>query len=102
MTPLEISELLARAIGWKDIILFGNKIWVRGNVRTFSSNQKGYEIFDHMDWAVAGPIAERYDCFPTQNIWGGWHSSYHQCAGTVQAFTLQRAIAMAVIQGAKK
>jgi hypothetical protein len=46
---------------------------------------------------VIGPIAERYDAFPYQSVNGNWVSAalgYHD--------TPQKAIALAVIQGAKK
>jgi hypothetical protein len=95
MTDIEIDKALALAIGWReDQIVVGGALFIEFNVDNF-----GYEFrsFSHRDWNVIGPIAERYDCFPYQSIHGGWVSaalSHHD--------TPQKAIALAVIEGAKK
>jgi len=87
MTDLEISKALALAIGWKkdDIAMFSNEMEVWSG---------GWRTFDYRDWNVIGPIAERYDCFPTK-MNGGWY-----CLDEY-ADTPQKAIALYVI-GAKK
>lgn len=92
MTELEISKALALAIGWKEL-----QIKVTDAVFVW----RGYWcIFDYRDWNVIGPIAARYDCFP-MNVDAGWCSSNLQHA-VAYADTPQKAIAMAVIEGAKK
>ena len=106
LSDLEISKALALAIGWPDVFFSEGKCVVDTEDKAITLKLRGYwmiglRIFDYRDWAVIGPIAEKFDCFPTQGVWGEWHSSYHQCAGSVQAVTPQKAIAMAVI-GAKK
>jgi len=92
MTDLEISKALALAIGWKkDVIaVFSNEMEVWSG---------GWRIFDYRDWNVIGPIAERYNCFPS-HTWGHWESCVNY--GSIYAEdTPQKAIALAVI-GAKK
>lgn len=103
MTDLEISKALALAIGWKNVLVLGGYVLVHtGNpgdkvfFRKHSNTVHNHRIFDYRDWSVIGPIAERYDCFPTsENLrlesgFGLW------------ADTPQKAIALAVIAGAKK
>lgn len=108
LTDLEISKALALAIGWSDATVCsvsaqcyittpngidkfkpkeGWPFWVRGRV------------FDYRDWNVIGPIAEKFDCFPR------WNGASWESVGLtdyVYANTPQKAIALAVIQGAKK
>lgn len=93
MNDIEISKALALVIGWN---VLNNKycqdcwVWTGGN----------WKIFDYRDWNVIGPIAERYRCFPlgTGSQWAS-RTGTHVC---MYADTPQRAIAMAVIAGAKK
>jgi hypothetical protein len=106
MTDLEISKALALAIGWKTVSQFGN---AAGDVATFVgggiSNYSGWREFDYRDWKVAGPIAERYDAFPNYyKHLNGWSSGavVGDIFSRADADTPQKAIALAVIQGAKK
>ena len=100
MTDIEIDRALALAIGWKDepnkmrvSDLWGLQVWI------------GYwSNFGHRDWRVIGPIAERYDCFPLRLSGRAWEaiSRGKYKLGFVKADTPQKAIALAVIEGAKK
>ena len=97
-SDLEIDCALALAIGWKDepnkmrvSNIIGLQVWI------------GYWAnFSYRDWNVIGPIAARYDCFPSsfhcgiRNEWGAYSTVYRF------ADTPQKAIALAVIHGAKK
>lgn len=96
MTDLEISKALALAIGWESYTDIDTCYVVD------HANQCD-RVFDYLDWAIIGPIAERYDCFPMKAI-GGWYSSnWFEGKEVVQMYadTPQKAIALAVIQGAK-
>jgi len=98
MTDVEINKALALAIGWKgsDLIL---------NHKCFLYCFEGQEfvgVFDHKDWNVIGPIAEKYNMFPyrlriteEREYWNVF--TYKDNV----ADTPQKAIALAVI-GAKK
>lgn len=96
MTDLEISKALALAIGWKvkDISYVGQHLIVWNDDNLFSKE------FDYRDWAVIGPIAERYKCFPFKDPWYKWIAGV---GGYPKVFadTPQKTIALAVI-GAKK
>lgn len=101
MTDLEISKALALAIGWKrSDIMECNwppflQVWFDGDWRDF----------DYTDWNVIGPIAARYDAFPTKTSSGtGWANIAFETRNPtdVREATPQKAIAMAVIEGAKK
>ena len=101
MTDLEISKALALAIGWP-----ASKIHTQlyGTGYAISIIQPDMEavlrIFDYRDWNVIGPIAEKYNCFPTKMGYGLWDASI--AFGTIYgADTPQKAIALAVI-GAEK
>jgi hypothetical protein len=107
MTDLEISKALALAIGWKendddpdvqtvvpshlceDVYL---EVWFENN----------WCPFDYRDWNVIGPIAERYDCFPYKTYYGKWTAWGGDCSDCSEYKTPQKAIALAVIKGAKK
>lgn len=104
MTDLEISRALARAIGWKDSrhdpdvvtvipMCGGGYVSVRFN--------GWWTDFDYRDWGVIGPIAEKYKSFP-KNVGISWISWFNQCSYCTVADTPQKAIALAVIEGAKK
>ena len=101
MTDMEINKALALAIGWEHIGLSARKedaVCVR-------EVDGWWQTFDYRDWNVIGPIAERYDCFPVSNISMWWvpRCATHSLGGRgTLADTPQRAIAMAVIHGAKK
>ena len=91
MTDLEISEALALAIGWKVKEKHGNCYVHYGKAL--------WRYFDYRDWAVIGPIAEKFDAFPckaTAPSAGEWFA-----APDVYADIPQKAIALAVI-GAKR
>lgn len=96
MTDIEIDRALALAIGWKedDIALVpgvGVEVWV-GHLR--------WKYFNHRDWTVISPIAERYDCFPLRLRGREWEaiSRGKYKLEFVKADTPQRAIALAVIR----
>ena len=94
MNDTEISKRLSLAIGLKPdhIICLDAHVYV--DITPKSPGSAGWRIFSHKDWSVAGPIAERYDCFPRKD--GGWY-----VWGLKLYDTPQEAIALAVI-GAKK
>lgn len=97
MTDLEISKALALAIGWPKVYESPTAVWVSADTYDVDSRP-----FDYRDWNVIGPIAEKYNAFPYQ-LPGRpeWYAGVHQHA-LVNCSTPQRAIAMAVIQGAKR
>lgn len=101
LSDLEISEALALAIGWKKEQIHKNlfidvlQVVVRDN-----DEWAVMQAFDYRDWSVIGPIAEKYNCFPTKMGYGLWDASI--AFGTIYgAETPQKAIALAVI-GAEK
>jgi hypothetical protein len=113
MTDMEISRALALAIGWKETLVLGGYMLVyTGNpgdkvyFRKRGNFVHNHRIFDYRDWAVAGPIAERYDCFPARTHihvhLGEWWARFRGRGFPAYADTPQKAIALAVIQGAKK
>jgi hypothetical protein len=95
-SDIEIDKALALAIGWN-----GNCVRNIGEVVILYTKRYAWRVFSHRDWNVIGPIAARYDCFPsrfrngTRTEWGAYSTAYGF------ADTPQRAIALAVI-GAKK
>jgi hypothetical protein len=98
MTDLEISKALALAIGWTP----GRMFVVEGKLRIpRNEKQWSWQVFDYRDWNIAGPIAEKYNCFPTKlealELWGSNIGNKRAEFG----YTPQSAIALAVI-GAKK
>lgn len=106
MTDIELDLALALAIGWKEDDLI--EAQTRVLACDYEENQDSpycWRTFSHLDWNVIGPIAERYDCFPVSDISMWWvpRCARHSLGGLgTLASTPQRAIAMAVIQGAKK
>jgi hypothetical protein len=102
MTDLEISKALALAIGYafEDVYYHGPlDIALRDKCVIHVKHDSKWRIFDYRDWAVIGPIAAQYECFPAKSAAFGWKSTigFHR----EYADTPQRAIALAVI-GAKK
>ena len=110
MTDLEISKVLALAIGWPEADVFitagmclADTHNRRNKVKVNSYWMHGCRVFDHKDWTVIGPIAERYNCFPyahrdvksglLDGKWVVWPNTLED--------TPQKAIALAVI-GLKK
>ena len=105
MTDIEIDLALAFAIGWPSYWVVthrtaGVQIWVQKESAPYDW---GWRAFSHKDWNVISPIAERYDCFPLKTSTDEWGASINSTPwDRVYVDTPQRAIAMAVIQGAKK
>ena len=103
MTDIEISKALALAIGWKPEQLQDRKKYMLAP-RSIDA-MDFWHRFDYRDWSVIGPIAERYNCFPSSVYPQRWRSkrwrSIVQGRSCVYADTPQKAIALAVI-GAKK
>lgn len=96
-SDVEISRALALAIGWPFVTLENGICEVRDGADYFL-----WSCFDHREWNVAGPIAERYNKFPYMHRdndglpdgkWVVWPNTI--------ADTPQTAIAMAVINGAE-
>mgnify|MGYP000535923563 CR=1 FL=1 len=104
MTDLEISRALALAIGWseREIYSIGEELQI--GYYFDSSGDEVSRRFDYRDWAVAGPIAEKFDCFPYQSSAGTWITTLGAKNAPwpfYAADTPQKAIALAVI-GAEK
>ena len=102
MTDLEISKALALAIGWTEdrVAMGAMAVWVKVPYE-FSAGHY-YAAFDYRDWNVISPIAEKYDCFPEKHWQGPPYDGWLAGKLGVPADTPQKAIALAVIQGAKK
>ena len=92
MTNQEINQKLALAIGYREIVVQEDSGFMYVN-RPLKHCETWWVNFDFMDWQVAGPIAERFDCFPQRSkVWGFWFTD------DSEAHTPQLAIAMAVIE----
>jgi hypothetical protein len=101
MDDLTLNKTLAMAIGWPRIALyeFGKSLYIAVG--------KGMRKFDYKDWAVIGPIAAEYNCFP-KNASQQWQVEYiikmTDKTGSIRfqelAFgeTPQKAIAKAVLR----
>ena len=90
-SDLEIDRALALAIGWRKTCESTKTFWVVED----SGNRR---VFDHRDWNVIGPIAEKYNMFPyrlriTEGR-GYWNVFTYK---DNVADTPQKAIALAVI-----
>jgi hypothetical protein len=99
MTDLEISKALALSIGWPVVFSDGKTAYVDTGIT-------GPNLpFDYRDWAVIGPIAEKFDCFPYKTTATQWVTTLGDTSRKPWPFygadTPQKAIALAVI-GAKK
>jgi len=96
MTDLEINKALALAIGWDknliDVEVWGEEPWIE----IWDKPARTWRVFDYRDWAVIGPIAERYNAFPWRTV-DGWVSVLDYRFEN----TPQRAIALAVIEARK-
>ena len=96
-TELTLSTKLAKAIGWKQMRVMYNRLYVA--VQAPLGNDMFIPVwteFDYRDWSVIAPIAQRYNCFPGQNkSTKFWVSSLGEQIG--YASTPQEAIAEAVI-----
>jgi hypothetical protein len=106
-TDLEISKALALAIGWRYVYTTDAMCLVY----TFDARNKakvrgvwlvGCRVFDYRDWNVIGPIAERFDLFPMNAICHADQWAIVTESIEVYTDTPQKAVALAVIQGAKK
>ena len=101
MTDVEISKALALAIGWKRMLLNPE---ADGLKQCWVWTGQKWRLFDHKDWNVIGQIAARYNAFPIQSTKKTWSA----CVGdgsnkwVDHIDTPQKAIALAVIEGAKK
>lgn len=99
MTDLEISKQLALVIGWPKSRV--SDYMTDNFVLITEWPEVGFvRRFDYQDWAVIGPIAEKYDCFPLK-VGDSWLSRYLWRGQRGRADTPQKAIALAVI-GTKK
>lgn len=106
MTDIEINRALALAIGWTedqmlvDVLSGGQRIL---NIRYPAGGL--WRVFDYTDWRVIGPIAQRYNCFPTRfglaQMWWPPQVVRGRDIGAIMFDTPQKAIAMAVIERAK-
>jgi hypothetical protein len=95
MNDLEISRRLALAIGWQKVFTTGGCVMV--------SCGTTWRVFDHCEWDVAGPIAQRYNKFPyMQKTLAGVPDGEWVIWPDTLADTPQAAIALAVINGEKK
>lgn len=99
MNDLEINRKLALAIGWREdqINVDAGGTYIQVPYLKFNWVKR---YFDHADWQVAGPIAQKFDCFPF--LWTVNRGK--PCWATSEgptADTPQRAIAMAVIGAGK-
>jgi hypothetical protein len=111
MTDLEISKALAIAIGWRyvyttDSMCLVDTFNARNKAKVRGAWLVGCRVFDYRDWNVIGPIAQKFDCFPFWHQNKGepyaWHTFDIETGNKSTADTPQKAIALAVIQGAKK
>ena len=96
MTDLEISKLLALAIGWPadKVFTLSGAVCVRTSIEEYGFGK--WKDFDYRDWNVIGPIAERYDCFPYLDSMHKW--DVMNLERYYSEDTPQKAIALAVIE----
>lgn len=118
MTDDQISKALALAIGYTesrigkdgmpdpDVIVFEpNTQYAR--VAVWISLDEGWRTFDYRDPTVIWPIAERYNAFPFMEDFGTLKGKWVAQPGFNDRFervadTAAKAVALAVIAGAKK
>ena len=101
MTELEISKALALAIGWKPEQMRENRLR-KGELLVKSDYEYFARPFSYADWNVIGPVAERYDLFPMVAACHADQWAIVTDKLEIFADTPQKAIALAVIEGAKK
>lgn len=96
MTDQETNRKLALAIGWRpeDMRSTPHDLFLMDRSR--GPYFHAWEVFNYRDWRVAGPIAQRYDCFPF-NSGNGWCAYAESVSRSVYSDTPQKAIALAVI-----
>ena len=116
---ISISHALALTIGWNpkhigigihykdECVGIQEQVAMRvgcSESRTFHAGSLGWcVVFDHTDWAVAGPIAAYYQAWTKVNDKGTWWVAGCKRHGRnigQGAATPQDAIALAVIKGA--
>jgi len=101
MTELEINRKLAIAIGWREDQMWENRDYPGTLYIQYDRLLMGGRAFSFESWLVAGPIAEKFDCFPNKaqsaKHIGEWYAPVGDIANGVYADTPQRAIALAVI-----
>ena len=109
MTNLEINKALALAIGWKRDALYINYYGaLQIDISNATERYPMRVLFDYRDWNVIGPIAERYEAFPliSDSKPGIWFTRVRNQNRLQVPFayadTPQKAIALAVINGANK
>jgi hypothetical protein len=106
MTDPEISKALALAIGYKVDRVLPRPDYNADIKNCWVYTGSAWRIFDYRDWSVIGPIAEKFECFPDRytddndEMW--WDINHIRKQLYARADTPQKAIALAVIQGAKK
>lgn len=93
-----INIKLLKAIGWRSEDI-RTPDWLRDAVMLRWCG--GERIFDYTNWYDIAPIAERYDCFPMRGFHSAWATATEN-GGSGEADTPQKAIALAVINGATK
>lgn len=92
----EINRQLARAIGWKELLvdLYG-QLWVG------EPGQPLTGLFDYRHPDVIWPIAERYNCFPyalkdkqgrLTGDWGAWSGTPYCHASDTAALAVAKAV----------
>ena len=106
MTDTEIDRRLALAIGYRP-----EDVLVNISDRVIVRRLDYWIAFDHTDYRVVGPIAERYNCFPYKFpnaaaslkwMWAAHAFNEHGNICRFFAPTPQRAIALAAIAKLEK
>ena len=99
----EISRRLALAIGWPESKLYseGDGSFVSINISDMPPIRLWWD-FDYRAFDVIWPIAERFNCFPSQASYGTEWVAYTAGAKTTWADTAALAVAMAVIKAKEK
>ena len=97
MNELEINLALAKATGWdkKDMRVREGYL----ELNTLWHGYKTWMVFQYWRPTVIWPIAAKYDYFPARDGCGQWLSGKYPYD---VADTPELAVAMAVINGAKK
>lgn len=92
MTHQELNIALAKAIGWRkdQIVVYEGQDYIG---LPWQYVLPCVRIFDYRHWCDIGPIAERYDLFPVQELKGWIVFTRLGCSPTPQ-----EAIARAVIK----
>lgn len=98
MTDHKINRKLALAIGY-----------AHQQVRSMSDGSMivmhtpgMWHKFSYMDWRVAGPIAQRYNCFPSLTIDAKWRARGIGGGSGAVVDTPQLAIALVVISARER